>query len=92
MATVDVQTHHTGRGPRSSSVAGRHHGRGSLAEVIVIHPVRQHRVGFLGSLVTTARAFASLRPQAAPVRSTPRPPTSPASRGHAPDSRPDDAA
>ena len=91
MATVDLQVHHAGRGPRSSPVAGRHHGQGSLAEVIVIHPER-HSAGLFGSLVTMARVFASLRPQATPVRSTPRPPTSPAPRRTVHRTRPDDAA
>jgi len=78
MATVDHRVHHAGRGLRSSPDAGRRHGRDSLAEVIMIRPVRPARAGLIGSLVTMARVFASPRAQAASARPTPRPPSSPA--------------
>jgi hypothetical protein len=76
MATVDEQVHHAGRGPGTE----RHHGRDSLAEVIMIRRPGAHRAGLLGSLVTRARVFASPRPQATSARFTPRPPSSPAPR------------
>ncbi len=44
----------------------------------MFRPLHSHRNGILGSLVTVARVFASPRPQATPVRTTPRPPSSPA--------------
>jgi hypothetical protein len=92
MATVDFHVHHAGRGSRSSPVTVRHHGQDSLAEVIVIRPERTTRTGLKGSLLTMARAFASLRHQAAPVRTRPRPPTPPAPRCNVHSPRPDDAA
>jgi hypothetical protein len=80
MATVDqhmdmgMGTNHNGE----DHVAGRRrHGRDTLAEVIMIRPVRS---GLFGSLVTMARGIASPRLQATPVRSTPRRPSSPALR------------
>ena len=44
----------------------------------MIRPARSPRTGLIGSLVTMARVFASPRAQATSVRSTPRPPSSPA--------------
>jgi hypothetical protein len=77
MATVDRYMDHPVRELRSTP-GGRHHlGHEALAEVIVIRPARPPRTGILGPLVTMARVFASLRHQATPVRSTPRPPSSP---------------
>jgi hypothetical protein len=76
MATVEYMGH-TGEDYRSGPDAERRYGRDTLAEVIVIRPVRP---GLFGSLVTKARGIASLRVQAAPVRSTPRRPSSPAPR------------
>ena len=78
MATVDQHLGHPRRDNPSSTAAGRHHGQDDLAEVIMIRPERSRRPGLIGSLVTIARVFASPRAQAAPVRSTPRPPSSPA--------------
>jgi hypothetical protein len=80
MATVEKQVHHAVRGHRSGTGTGRHHGRDSLAEVIMIRQpsARPPRAGLIGSLVTKARVFASPRVQATSVRSTPRPPSSPA--------------
>ncbi len=70
---------HTGRAPQSTPRAEHcHHGRENLAEVIMIRPPRPTHSGLLGSLVTMARVFASPRVQAASVRSTPHPPSSPA--------------
>ena len=83
---------HTGREPRSTPGAGRHRGQEHLAEVIMIRPVRSHRAGLIGSLVTMARVFASPRAQATPVRSTPRPPSSPAPLPLTPPRVPHDAA
>jgi hypothetical protein len=92
MAIVD-QSMHTGRALRSSSRADDcHHGRENLAEVIMIRPPRPGRAGLLGSLVTMARVFASPRVQAAPVRSTPHPPSSPAPRLFRTPQSPNDAA
>jgi len=79
MATVDRHTDHTRRDLRSGPGAGRRRGQDSLAEVIMIRPAHAHRNGLIGSLVTMARVFASSRAQATSVRSTPRPPSSPAS-------------
>ena len=92
MATVDRIMDHTRREDRSTPGAGRHRGQEALAEVIVIRPVRSHRNGLLGSLVTMARVFASPRVQAAPVRTTPRPPSSPALLPLRPPRVPHDAA
>ena len=50
------------------------------------------RRGLLGSLVTKARVFASPRLQAAPVRSTPHPPSSPAPLSIVTSRAPNDAA
>ena len=94
MATVDQTMHNAGRDHRSVPAAGRRHGREHLAEVIMIRPPARVRPGLLGSLVTMAREFASSRPQATSVRTTPRPPSSPVPRFLAqpqPQS-PDDAA
>ena len=92
MATVDPHTDHKGREVRSTPGPGRYRGQAALAEVITIRPVRSHRSGLLGSLVTMARVFASPRAQAAPVRITPRPPTSPAVLPFRPPRVPHDAA
>jgi hypothetical protein len=76
MATVDQHMGMSHNG--DDHVAGhRRHGRDTLAEVIMIRPARS---GLFGSLVTMARGIASPRVQATPVRSTPRRPSSPASR------------
>jgi hypothetical protein len=93
MATVD-QPMHTARALRSSSrVDDCHHGRGNLAEVIMIRtPQPTTRSGLFGSLVTMARVFASPRVQATPVRSTPHPPSSPASLSLVTSQAPNDAA
>jgi hypothetical protein len=93
MAQVGEQVHHAGRVHRSGSGSGRHHGRGFLAEVIMIRQPGAPRAGMLGSLVTKARVFASPRTQATSVRSTPHPPSSPALRllNHRPHT-PNDAA
>jgi hypothetical protein len=92
MAIVD-QSMHTGRALRSSSRADDcHHGRENLAEVIMIRTPQPTRSGFLGSLVTMARVFASPRVQATPVRSTPHPPSSPASLSIVTPRAPNDAA
>ena len=92
MATLDPYTDHAAREFRSTPAAGRHRGQATLAEVITIRPVRSHRSGLLGSLVTMARVFVSPRAQAAPVRITPRPPTSPAILPFRPPRVPHDAA
>ena len=92
MATVDRHMDHSGRDLRSTPGAGRHRGQEALAEVIMIRPVRSHRTGLLGSLVTMARVFASPRAQATSVRSTPRPPSSPALLPFTPPRAPHDAA
>jgi len=92
MATVD-QSMHTGRALRSSSRADEcHHGRESLAEVIMIWTPPPARSGLLGSLVTMARVFASPRLQSTPVRSTPHPPSSPAPLSIVTPQAPNDAA
>ena len=80
MAQVGDQVHHAGRGHRSGSGSGRHHGRDFLAEVIMIRQSGAPRAGVFGLLVTKARVFASPRTQATSVRFTPHPPSSPAVR------------
>jgi hypothetical protein len=92
MATVDQDIDHSGRDLRSGPDADRHRGQDNLAEVIMIRPARSHRPGFIGSLVTMARVFVSPRAQATPVRSTPRPPSSPALLSVTPPRVPHDAA
>ena len=84
--------HNAGRDHRSGPAAGHHHGRDHLAEVIMIRLPGPERSGLLGSLVTMAREFASSRPQATPVRPTPRPPSSPVLRPFTPPGTPNDAA
>ena len=92
MATVDRYMDHRRRDPRCTPGAGCRRGQDSLAEVITIRPERSHRTGFLGSLITMARVFASPRVQATPVRSTPHPPSSPASLSIVTPQAPNDAA
>jgi len=89
---VDQHMGHTGGDFRSRPAADRHCGRDNLAEVIMIRPGRSHRTGLIGLLVTLARVFASPRSQATSVRSTPRPPSSPAPLSLLPPRVPHDAA
>src|SRR5271155_3752912 len=92
MATVDRHMDHPGRDLGSTPGAGRHRGQEALAAVIPIRPVGATRTGLLGSLLTWARVFASPRPRATPVRTTPRPPTSCALLPFRPPRVPHDAA
>jgi hypothetical protein len=92
MATVNQHRDRRGRDPRSRPAADRHRGQDTLAEVIMIRPARSYPTGLVGLLVTMARAFASPRAQATSVRSTPRPPSSPAPLSYPPPWVPHDAA
>jgi hypothetical protein len=92
MACTGQDIGHGGRELRSGPDAGRQSGQGDLAEVITIRPVRSARAGFIGSLITKARVFVSPRVQATSVRSTPRPPSSPALLSVLHPGVPDDAA
>jgi len=92
MATVDQHWDRKGRDPRSRPAADRHRGQDTLAEVVMIRPARSHHTGLIGLLVIMARAFVSPRAQATSVRSTPRPPSSPAPLFFPPPRVPHDAA
>jgi len=78
MAQAHGTRHHPEREPRR-------HGQDDLAEVV---PIRPAGAGQGNKVFRIVQVFASLRAQAAPVGSPPKPPTSPAplrSAPHAPD-------
>ena len=93
MANMDSKVHSSRvlrTGTRAEAAC--HHGRDGLAEVIMIRPLRPERAGLIGSLFTLVPVFASRRPQAASVRSTPHPLSSPAPLTLVTPGTPDDAA
>ena len=82
MALTHQDTHRIRLGNPSLPARSRHQGRCELAEIVPLRSAPTSQGNESGGMVSRiARVFASLRAQAAPGGTPPRPPSSPAPRG-----------